>query len=89
MPVTKQAIKKVRQDRRKTAMNLVVKKALRGAIHAFRKNPTKEELVNVFRLADRAAKTNVIHKNRASRIKSRLSKLLSPQKPKVAVPAQS
>ncbi len=78
MPVTKQAIKKVRQDKRKTAINLKVKQALKKAVRDFEKKKTAESLKAVFRAADRAAKSNVIHKNKAARIKSRLSKKLKP-----------
>ncbi|OGD93327.1 hypothetical protein A2697_00670 [Candidatus Curtissbacteria bacterium RIFCSPHIGHO2_01_FULL_41_44] len=77
MPVTKQAIKKVRQDKRKTVYNLKVKKALKATVLAFRKKPTQAGLLTVYKAADRAAKTNVIHKNKAARIKSRLSKMLT------------
>ncbi len=77
MPVTKQAIKKVRQDRRKTVVNLRVKKAYKTTVHKFRKNPTAASLVGAFKALDRAAKVNMIHKNKASRLKSRLSKMLS------------
>jgi len=76
MPVTKQAIKKVRADKRKTIINLRVKKTLKKTVAAFSKNPTAAALKTVYKLADRTAKTNIIHKNKASRIKSRLSKLV-------------
>lgn len=76
MPVTKQAIKKVRQDKRKTLINLKVKQAYKKAVRAFVKKPTEAGLVGVFKALDKAAKGNVIHKNRASRLKSRLSKKL-------------
>ena len=79
MPVTKQAIKKVRQDKRKTTVNLRVKLAFKKAVRDFEKKPTIEGLKSVFAAVDKAAKTNVIHKNRAARIKSRLSRKL-PQK---------
>jgi len=76
MPVTKQATKKVRQDKRKAAFNLKVKKTFKKAASDFRKNPTDAALKLVYKAADTAAKTNVLHKNRAGRIKSRLSKLI-------------
>ena len=76
MPVTKQAIKKVRQDRRKRVFNLRLKRVLKAAVVSYRKKPTKIALTAVYKAADRAAKTNVIHRNKAARIKSRLSKLL-------------
>lgn len=84
MPVTKQATKKVRQDRRKTAVNLVRKVAFKKAVHDFRKKPSVAGLTVVYKALDQAAKSNVIHKNRASRLKSRLSKLLKPAKPQAS-----
>ena len=81
MPVTKQAIKKVRQDERKAGFNLRLKKAYKKAVHDFRKNPSAKGLTDVFSKLDRAAKTNVIHKNTASRLKSRLSKLVKGSAP--------
>ena len=84
MPVIKQAIKKVRQDRRKTAYNLRVKKNLKVVISAFRKNPSAKLLVSVYKASDKAAKTNVVHKNKAARIKSRLSKLIASRKQQIS-----
>ncbi|HSX18556.1 MAG TPA: 30S ribosomal protein S20 [Candidatus Saccharimonadales bacterium] len=88
MPVIKQAIKKVRQDKRKTAVNLLRKNAYKKAIHDFRKTPTAALLTTVYKALDKAAKVNVIHKNKASRLKSRLSKLVKStkvsSKPKIA-----
>ena len=77
MPVIKQAIKKVRQDKRKTLINLKVKNAYKKAVSAFRKSPSEAGLKTVYRVLDTAAKTNVIHKNKAARLKSRLSKKLA------------
>ena len=85
MPVTKQAIKKVRADRRKTIINLKVKRAYRQAVLIFRKKPTGASLKTVYKLVDKAAKTNVIHKNKAARLKSKLSKLLAPNKKRAPV----
>ncbi len=78
MPVIKQAIKKVRQDKRKTAINLAVRSKYKKAVLAFRKNPTAALLTAAYKALDRAAKTNVIHKNKAARLKSRLSKRIAP-----------
>lgn len=78
MPVIKQAIKKVRQDKRKAAFNLAVRDKYKKAVGAFRKNPTAALLSAAFKALDRAAKTNVIHKNKAARLKSRLSKKFAP-----------
>ena len=76
MPLTKQAIKKVRQDKRKAIYNLRVKKTYKQTVSAFRKNPTLKGIGEVFSKLDKAAKTNIIHKNKAARLKSRLSKLI-------------
>lgn len=77
MPVIKQAIKKVRQDRRKTAINLRRKLAYKKAVHDFRRQPSAKGLTVVFKALDKAAKTNVIHKNKAARLKGRLSKMIA------------
>lgn len=74
MPVTKQAIKKVRQDNRKTIINLKRKKNYKKAVRDFLKNPTEAGFSVVYKALDRAAKTNIIHKNKAARLKSRLSR---------------
>ena len=74
MPVTKQAIKKVRQDKRKTLYNARKKRVYKNAVKKYLKNPTDDGLNSVYVAVDRAAKTNIIHKNKASRLKSRLSK---------------
>ncbi|MDO8487226.1 MAG: 30S ribosomal protein S20 [Candidatus Curtissbacteria bacterium] len=79
MPVIKQAIKKVRQDRRKAEINLVVRSKYKKAVGAFRKNPTAALLTAAYSALDKAAKTNVIHRNKAARLKSRLSKKLAPK----------
>jgi small subunit ribosomal protein S20 len=76
MPVIKQAIKKVRQDKRKTIFNMRMKRTFKDAVSTFRKNPSVKALPEVFSALDRAAKTNVIHPNKASRLKSRLSKMI-------------
>lgn len=82
MPVTKQAIKKVRQDRRKTVFNLIKKVAYKKAVKAARAKATPTAISAAFSVLDRAAKTNVIHRRKASRLKSRLSKLTKSSKPK-------
>lgn len=74
MPVTKQAIKKVRQDERKTTFNLLKKRAYKQAVKDYLKKPTAAALQKAFSALDRAAKVNIIHKNKASRLKSQLSK---------------
>ena len=80
MPVTVGAIRKLRADKKKAAVNLVVKKAYKEAVSVMRKRPTAKNLTEVFRRLDRAAKSQVIKKNKAARLKSRLSKLIKKKK---------
>lgn len=77
MPLTKQAIKKMRRDQKVTKRNEEKKKALKQAIKSFKKSPRKSFLDNIYSLIDRSVKTHLIHKNKASRLKSRLSKLVT------------
>lgn len=82
MPVIKSAIKKLRQSKVKRARNLVSKGALKNLLDAFKKKPTPGIFSKLVSALDKAAKKNLIHKNKAARLKSRLSKLLkkSPSK---------
>jgi len=84
MPVTKSAKKALRRDRRRTIINLRIKKAYKEAVRLVRKNPTLEALKRAYSQLDRAAKKKVIPKNKAARLKSRLAKLLAktPKLPK-------
>ena len=76
MPITVGAIRKQRADKRKVSINHATKDAYKEAVTLMRKKPNAKNLHAVFSKLDRAAKTNLIHKNTASRLKSRLSKLL-------------
>jgi small subunit ribosomal protein S20 len=76
MPVIPNAIRKQRADKRKGVVNLRIKRSLRLAISGMRKKPSEKKLVDVFSKLDKAVKGDVIHKNRAARLKSRLSALV-------------
>lgn len=76
MPIIKRAIKKLRHDRKRTMETTRVYTALQKLVKSTRKKPTQASLTKVFRALDKAAKTHVIHKNKAARLKARLSKLL-------------
>jgi len=83
MPLTKSAKKALRVDRHKKSVNDLtrakVKSALKGARLAIDNTSAdvKEKIDAAYRELDLAAKKNVIHKNRASRLKSRLAKKLA------------
>lgn len=76
MPITKQAEKKLRHDRKTMKQNASVRIKLRTLIKTTRKTPTAKTLSSVFGALDKAAKRNIIHKNKAARLKSRLAQLL-------------
>lgn len=77
MPIIKSAIKKLRKDKVRTARNKIKRDNLKSLIKKARVNKTPENLQAVFSALDKAAKTNLIHKNKAGRLKSRLSKGVS------------
>ena len=74
MAITKSAIKKIRLDKYKTIINRRWRRRLKSALDTARAKPSTENLNKTFSLLDRAAKKHVIHKNKASRLKSRLTK---------------
>lgn len=75
MPITKSAVKALRQTKRRTTKNKVWKEKLKTAIKKAEKEKTKEAISYAFKIVDKSAKVGIIHKNKASRIKSRISKL--------------
>ena len=76
MPVTKSAKKKLRQDKKRTLENKKLKERLSSFIKKAKKTKTEKVVTDAARIADLASKKNIIHKNKAARIKSQLSKLV-------------
>lgn len=56
--------------------NRRIREAVRAAVRAARKKPTKSLLSKASSVLDKAASKEVIHKNKAARLKSRLAALL-------------
>jgi small subunit ribosomal protein S20 len=84
MPKRKAAVKRERVDRKRHAHNVKLKNELKKAVKKYQqliaqKNAAeaKTALHKVYSLLDKAAKKNIIHKNKANRDKSRLSNRLS------------
>lgn len=75
MPVTKTAKRALRGSAKKAGVNKVIISKLEIAIRVAKKHPSKESILKAISLADKAAKKYTIHKNKAARIKSMLSKL--------------
>ena len=80
MPVTKTAKRALRGSLRKKTVNSQIISKLEILLRLAKKSGKAKDISNVFSLADRAAKKNVIHKNKAARIKSSASKLLNKNK---------
>ena len=76
MPIIKSAAKKLRRDIRVTHRTQRVKVTLKKLVKDARKTPSQKTLTAVFSALDKATKHNILHKNKAARLKSRLSKLL-------------
>lgn len=74
MPLIKSAIKKVRKDKVRTARNDKREGLVKSAIKKVRQTKIAADLQAAFSALDKAAKVKLISKNRASRLKSRLSK---------------
>jgi small subunit ribosomal protein S20 len=77
MPLIKSAKKKLRQDKKRTKRNKSTKDFFKEVLKNARKDPTTESLRLAVKITDKSVKKNLIHKNKAARIKSALSKLLS------------
>lgn len=75
MPVTKQAKKKLRKDIKREKENDKIRKEFKKAVKNSRSNPSVKKLSIASKIIDKAAKKGIIHKNKAARIKSRLSRL--------------
>jgi small subunit ribosomal protein S20 len=84
MPTTKSAMKAMRQSIKRRVRNTKVKETYKGAVKdlkklitAAKKTETAEALKKAMSALDKAVKKNVIHKNKASRLKSRLAKAIA------------
>lgn len=82
MPITSSAKKALRQNIKRREFNIKKKKTLKKIIKEYRrltassKNEALQLLPKVYKVLDKAAKTKLIKKNKASRLKSRLSKII-------------
>ncbi len=77
MPVIENAKRALRGSERKRQMNDLTRTKFEVAVRVAKKEKSKKTVSAAFSQVDKAAKKNVIHKNRAARIKSRLAKLIA------------
>jgi small subunit ribosomal protein S20 len=89
MPLTKSAIKKVRVDQRRHAVNLVRLSRLRTLLKKATVEATFEAVSAAYAALDKAVKVNMVHRNYANRHKSQLSKLAKPTKFQVSAKASA
>ena len=75
MPVTKTAKRALRSSKRKKAVNNKIRARLETAVREAKKKKTPASIRKAISETDKAAKRNVIHDNKAARIKSTLSTL--------------
>ena len=73
----KSALKRIRQNEKRRVHNKYYAKTMRNALKDLRNETQKEEaakkLPNVVAMIDKLAKKNIIHKNKAANLKSKLT----------------
>ncbi len=73
----KSSLKRIRQEKTRRLHNRYYGKTMRNAVRKLRATTEKAEaaalLPSVTKMLDKLAKTNVIHKNKASNLKSKLA----------------
>ena len=84
MPITKAAKKALRKNKRQRENNLNKSRLLKGELAALKKLITtkakkgaNEFLPKVYKALDKSVKNNLLKKNTASRMKSRLTKIVN------------
>lgn len=76
MPAIKSARKKLRVDKKRTSANKKMEALINVSIKKAQGKPTPTSIQKAFSAIDKGVKKNIIHKNKAARLKSRLSKLI-------------
>lgn len=74
MPVTKQARKKLRKDKKREVKNDALRAQYKSAVKKAKKSPTPKNVSEASKIIDKAAGKNIIHANKAARLKSRITK---------------
>ena len=77
MPAIKSAKKKLRADKKRTSANKKMEALINISIKKAQRKPTPKSIQEAFSIIDKGVKKNIIHKNKDSRLKSKLSKLLN------------
>jgi len=73
MPLTSSAIKKNRQDEKRTSLNRVIRDRIKKARKEAIASPTAENISKLQSIVDRAAKKKLFNHAHANRVKSRVA----------------
>ncbi len=80
MPILKNAKKALRSSKRKAVINLIVKSKMKSSLKKTKLKPSVANLNNAYSAVDKACKKNLIHKNKAARLKRQISKICNQAK---------
>ena len=73
----KSSLKRIRKDKQKTLHNKYYAKTMRNAVRKLRAMTNKDEALALYpkvqKMLDKLAKTHIIHKNKAAKLKSGLA----------------
>ena len=89
MPILANAKKALRVSKKKTEFNSRVKSILKTMVDKMKKSPSAENLRSAYSAVDKAVRKHLMHKNKAARVKSQLSKLSKPGTKVVATPVKT
>jgi small subunit ribosomal protein S20 len=74
----KSSLKRIRQEQKRRLHNRYYAKTMRNAVRKLRATTNKEDATELYpsvqKALDKLAKVNIIHKNKASNLKSKLAK---------------
>lgn len=77
MPILQNAKKALRVSKRKNTINSRIKSRVKTSLQTLKTKPSADAVTELYSRIDRAVKRNIIPKNRAARIKSQASRLVS------------
>lgn len=77
MPIGSSAKKSLRKSVKNRKFNYAIREEYKLAVKTFLGKPSAESLVTTQSVIDKASKRGIIHHNKASRLISRLAKVLS------------
>lgn len=77
MPIIKSAKKSLRQSKKRLATNARYERAYKNALKKIKSGAKKDTLSQAYKAIDKAVKRRVIHKKKASRLKSKISRAVN------------